>query len=324
MRNKVDIIRDEDLQRDWKEIVRPYCKQRKVKGTFERKPRQRILYEHMTADEPKATVVLVHGFTESLVKFYETCYYFLANGYNVWLIQQRGHGVSYRNIEDVSLVHITDYNDLVDDLDFFIHELVIPGTPEGQPLYIYGHSMGGGVAAIYLERYPEVFSKAILNAPMMEIDSAPIPVWLAKSVARVMIAAGKGNKYMPGSKPFSDDGDFENSCTTCRERYDQYLALAIKHDFLKMSALSISTAMEFFKLTQYVTKPENTARVKAKVLLFQAGKDNMVLPGGQERFVKNIPGAELVRIEDAKHEIYRCGADILVPYWEKILEFLES
>ena len=268
-------------------------------------------------------LVLVHGFTEGMVKFYETAYYFLQAGMDVWMLQQRGHGKSYRaGVEDVSLVQIDDYNDLIEDLHYFVHEIVMPAAKEGLPLYVYGHSMGGGVSAIYLERYPGDFSKAVLNAPMLELDSGGIPVWAAVAFAKVMIFFGKGKNYMPGSKPYDGKDDFEGSCTTCRERYMQYQNLIRQHDFLKMCATSITTAMEFFRLTKDVTKPENMEKVRAKVLLFQAGKDNMVLPGGQNTFAGHIKDAELVRIEEAKHEIYRCGDAILQPYWDKILSFL--
>ena len=319
----LQIIRDSEIKEAWETKVLPYVEKRRESGSFERVPGQRILYERLAADEEKAVLVLVHGFTESMVKFYETAYYFLQSGYSVFLIQQRGHGKSYRSFtKDLSLVHITDYNDLIEDLHYFVENIVKPAVKEGEPLYLYGHSMGGGVSAVYLERYPDDFPKAVLNAPMLGLNSGGVPVWLMVALAKLMVLLGKGATYMPGSKPFTPEPEFETSCTTCRERYDQYLDLCVKKDYLQMSASSYVTGLQFLYLTRYATKPENCAKVKAKVLLLQAADDNMVTPEGQALFASGAPDVQLIQIPDSKHEIYRCTDKVLKEYWDRILSFL--
>ena len=105
---------------------------------------------------------------------------------------------------------------------------------------------------------------------------------MAVGFARLMIRLGKGSSYMPGSAPFSEKPDFENSCTTCPERYDDYFEASISDPELQMCAPSVQTSLQFLLLTREVMKPENIKKVKAKVLLLQAGLDNMVLPGAQD------------------------------------------
>ena len=64
----------------------------------------------------KGTVIIVHGFTESAEKYREFAYYLLNFGYDVVLYDQRGHGLSSRDVEDMQLTHIDKFETYVSDL----------------------------------------------------------------------------------------------------------------------------------------------------------------------------------------------------------------
>ena len=307
-----------------KERVIPYLAARKEPGYYERTPGRRLYYEHFKADAPKASIVMVHGFTEAINKFYETAYYFLSEGFHVWLFQQREHGRSYRSTTDPYLVNIENYEDLILDLYGFVTDKV-KQDPETAlyPLYLFGHSMGGGVSACCLERYPDVFEKAVLSSPMLEISSGSIPTWAAKAFSNVMIRLGKGKNYLPGSAPFSGKPDFINSCSNCEERYDYWFRQQKAHLDFQTCISGIRTALELLKITIEATEPENCRRIKAKVLLMQAGLDTMVKAGGQDRFIEQIGSlGKKVVMPEAKHEIYLGKDSDLEVYWKEIMEFL--
>ncbi len=333
---KLNIIKDKEYRNAMQQTVLPFLNAQKEKGSFARVSGQNLNYEHFPAlpgnAAPAGDIVMVHGFTENISKLYETAWYFLNSGFRVWLLQQRGHGASYRTVKDPSLVHIRNYKDLVEDLHYFVAEIVRPALAAetaaaggaGSPLYLFGHSMGGGVSALYLERYPDDFKKAILSSPMLEISAGNIPVPVAVGFARLMIRLRKGNTYMPGSTPFSEKPDFENSCTTCPERYNDYFEAALSDPELQMSAPSVQTSLQFLYITREAMKPSNIKKVKAKVLLLQAGLDNMVLPGAQDSFISQVADGRIVRFPEAKHEIYRCCDTTLERYWDAILSFLSE
>ena len=321
----IKLIKEDNYVQQMENVVLPYLKERCTDGFFERVKGENIYYRIFRSDISSADLVLVHGFTEGADKFNEVIYYFLQAGFNVWQIQQRGHGKSFREVKDTSLVHISDYRALVEDLHYFVEDIVKKNrTDAKRPLYLYGHSMGGGVSALYLETYPDDFQKAILTSPMLELDSGSIPVWVANIYAGIMTALGKGTNYMPGNKPFSPEPDFENSCSNCRTRFDYWFAQTVKRPEYQTCASSIVTAKQFLILTQKATDQKNCARVRTPFLLFQAGNDNMVKPGGQETFVSQTgKNGRLVRMESAKHEIYLCSDEDLEKYWKEILDFLE-
>lgn len=324
----IHLIREADYIRDMDTVVLPFLQKRKKSGDFERISGQPIHYRFFAADEPCAEIVLVHGFTEGIDKFNEVVYYFLQAGFHVWQIQQRGHGKSYRGNPDPSLVYIKDYRDLLRDLHYFVAEIIQKERTEsgrtGLPLYLYGHSMGGGVSALYLEHYPNDFQKAVLSSPMLELSAGGAPLWMAKLYGRVMSALGKGGNYLAGSAPFRPEEDFENSCSNCLVRYRYWFSQTCKRTEYQTCATAVRTALEFLKLVDEAGRPDNCARVQADVLLIQAGKDHMVLPGGQERWISNIGSrGTLLRMENAKHEIYLGKDEDLEVYWKAIMEFLQ-
>ena len=138
--------------------VLPYLAERKTEKYCEREQGKKIFYLRCLADQPQGIVILSHGYTETADKHLENIYYFLRGGYHVFMPEHCGHGRSYRlcsDTGDLSLVHIDDYQRYVDDL-LFVSRLAAQEFPE-LPICLYGHSMGGGIAACAAAQEPRIF-----------------------------------------------------------------------------------------------------------------------------------------------------------------------
>ena len=59
-------IADENYAEQMRLYAEPYVSERTEAGFFERVSGEPIYYEHYRADEPKAVIVISHGFTESI------------------------------------------------------------------------------------------------------------------------------------------------------------------------------------------------------------------------------------------------------------------
>ena len=338
----VQIFPAQDFTETMDKVITPYVEARRQTGYYARVDGQPMYYEHISLTEEdtrstghRGTIVLVHGFSEGIRKFYETVWYFTHLGYDVWMYQQRGHGLSYHETKIPCLIHIGDYRSLIEDLHAFVANVVKPASNTSETrnedvestrnLILFAHSMGGAVGADLIEHYPDDFDKAILTSPMLQLDSGSTPVWQAELAARLLILLGKGGKFMPGAHGWEVKPDFEGSCTNCRERYDYWFREQCAHPENQMTGASVKTSLEFLKLTRDIAKPDNCAAVKIPVLLFQAEKDGTVLPGGQNHFIECIgEHGRLCVMRDAKHEIYRNTDDILAVYWKEIEQFLEA
>ncbi len=106
----MEIINENEYEEVMNDIVMPYLAARRrelyVPGADYpfRNENKRITGKiHMLqylADDPKGVIVISHGFTESAVKYDEVTYYFLKEGYHVYIPEHCGHGRSYRLTAD--------------------------------------------------------------------------------------------------------------------------------------------------------------------------------------------------------------------------------
>ena len=164
-------------------------------------------YNMYLLDNPKANVVISHGFTERKEKYKEAIYYFLKMGYQVFILDHYGHGASSRSTPDSSLVYVEHYEVFVNDLHEFIRT-VVKKHSKGVKTILFGHSMGGGIAAIAVEKYPNVVDGLILSSPLMKIGTPKTPPdYIADPVSRAMVLFGKGATYALGHRAYNPELD---------------------------------------------------------------------------------------------------------------------
>ena len=319
--NKNQFIKEIDFEKTMVEKVEPYIESIKKSGFFLGEKDKEIYFETFEVDNSKGAIVLVHGFGEYIEKFYELIYYLTKEGYSVYALEHRGHSHSAKLNSNKSQVYVEDYNYYVNDLKKFIDSEVIP---KNNKMYLFAHSMGGGIGTLFLERYPDYFEKAILNAPMLQIDLGVAPKFVAKSYSRLNILIGRGDVYAPGEKPYNDIYDFESSSTSSKVRYDYYYKKVLNNPSLQNGGGALKWLNEIIKITEEATNPTNIKKIKTDVLLFQAGNDSYVKPKGQDKLAENSTKVTLIKISNSKHEIYRERDSILHPYLYTVINFYNN
>lgn len=307
------------------QIVEPYLAERRLEGFLEREPDRKIYYARYQADEAKGIILISHGFTETADKYYEPAYYFLKAGFHVYIPEHLGHGRSTRLTEDLSLVHIDDYHTYVDDL---LAAAAAAGTAYPElPLYLYGHSMGGGIAACAAAKEPDTFTKLILSSPMIRPQTGRIPWTAVKATMPVKLRFGKEKEYLSGHHPYDGAEAFETSAAASQVRFDYYQKKRQSNPLFQMNGASNKWLSEAVHMEHYLMT-EGWKQIQIPTLLFQAEEDSFVCPNAQEQFARQIhrhsPGLiKLIRVPDARHELYNSANDILAPYIAKILAFLQ-
>ena len=318
----INWILEDNYDSDMKEIVLPYLEPRLQTGYFERVPEEKIYYEHYHADHPKAVVVISHGFTESIRKYHESIYYFLQAGYSVWGVDHRGHGNSVRHNSNPYVVHVKKFGDYVQDLEY-LTETLVQSSAEHLPLYLYCHSMGGCVGAWLIEEKPHLFNKAILSSPMLGLSFGKVPTPVAYVGARVKSLHGKKGEPLVPIQAFPEP-DFDKSCDSSECRYFYYNKIRRADKGLQGTSASMGWGMEAVKACSFVTSKRQTRKIQIPVLVFQAGNDTVVDNSAQDLFQSRVKNCTLNRIPNAKHELYMTDSDVLIPYWEKVFEFLSE
>ena len=123
-----------------------------------------VRWDWYGCEKPRGSILISHGFTESGFKMIEMAWYFHQMGFNVMTFDHLGHGYSRKEGADVSLTDVkafSDYLEAVGKVDKVMRE------KGGGPYFLYAHSMGGAVGALYVKAHPDAFRGAVFTSPMI-------------------------------------------------------------------------------------------------------------------------------------------------------------
>ncbi|MEG1870697.1 MAG: alpha/beta hydrolase, partial [Peptostreptococcaceae bacterium] len=230
------------------QVVEKKLNRIKKSGYFKGQNNIDIYYEKYVVEKEGARIVISHGFCECLEKYKELIYYFVDRGYSVFGFEHRGHGRSgHLSKKYKSQVNIEKFDYYVEDLKEFIDEVVME---EGKDLYLYAHSMGGAIGTLFLETYPGYFKRAILNAPMIKINTGNYSNYTAGILAKIYVAIGKGDEYVFGHKDFDGRYNLEGSGTSDKNRYKNHLEYLLKNEICQRGGGSFRWINESLKATK--------------------------------------------------------------------------
>lgn len=291
-------------------------------GNFRGEKNNKIYFEKYKVKNEKGRIVISHGFTECIEKYYELIYYFTSEGYSTFIMEHRGHGRSGCLGKNNTQINVEDFNYYVNDLKLFIDKEVL--INKKKELFLFSHSMGGAIGIMFLEKYPEYFKKAILSSPMLQISVGKVPNFLARTLAKFQLLRGKGDEFILGNMPYDSTYDFFLASTSNESRYEYYYREIVGNGKLQRGGGSYRWLYESLKAIKNILKKKNINKINAEVILFQSGRDDLVGARGINKFIKGCSKAKLIKFNKAKHEIYLENNDILEKYLDTIFEFLEK
>ena len=302
------------------DVILPYINARRTDMTLEGDGGVPLFVSRFDAKNHRGAVLIVHGFTENADKFAEIIHSLLQNNLSVVAYDQRGHGRSGRaeGLDGLSLTHVDDFDEYVRDMDIVVRKALSELT---KPWYVFSHSMGGAVTALYLERHPGVFEKAAMCAPMIAPNLGGMPKPAAKALCKTELALKHGKKRIFISKPYAEKEAFETACANGRARFDWYEELRFNTPAFHNNGPTYSWLRESIDVTDDILKPGEVEKIDARVKLFTAALDDVVLPEPQKAFIGRVKGGEHRVVGGAKHEIYRSEDDVLFPWWHEVMEF---
>ena len=315
---ELNLIQDEDFAAAMDDICRRLDDCR-VSGYFTGQEDAQIYYEYFPVEQARGSVVLLHGMSEFTKKHYELAYYLMEQGYSVFLCDHRGHGLSQRLTDRIDLIHVDRFSDYALDLDIFMQEIVLPNAV--QPLYLYGHSMGGAISLFYLADHPGIFRKAVVSSPLF-VPHLPAPIPAAAVSAWIDIRRHGDKSKLTHSRDFvakiPEQWQTDPKCS--RNKY--MMQLRLDHPSYQTTPMSAGFALRALCLTRKLLKIAK--KVTTPHLLISAQADTVVKTRPQARYGRRAPMCRFISVPGAKHAMMCDDVQSAAIHTHLVLDYLKE
>ncbi|MFF5209936.1 alpha/beta fold hydrolase [Streptosporangium sp. NPDC000396] len=263
----------------------------------------RLAVDIEEAEAPEFVVVLAHGWVMNR-HWWHFQREALAGKATLVFYDQRGHGDSSAGAFESCTI-----DRLGDDMAAVVEQAV----PEGLPLVLVGHSMGGMTIMAFAGRHPETFAARVAGVALLSTSSGRLnentfglPWPLKKLVSRVtpmvfdqmlaQAAAADGNAALKSR------GDLAVIRFIAFGRRASREHVRFANDM--SAATSAEMTVGFFRALQVHDKFAALAALKpVETLIMVGGRDRLTPPVHSRRIAEALPGAKLVVLPDAGHMI---------------------
>lgn len=316
--DKINVIEEKDYSNIMINEAEPYLEKRREDRYFFSADGKKLHCEIYEKILSRGSVVILHGFTESAEKFREMAFYFRKAGYSVYSLDLRGHGKSHRDSDNPLRVDIESFDTYAQDLNTFIENIVKPSSKD-RKIYIYSHSLGSTVALLYMMKYTDTVSKAVLSSPMI-CGNMGMPTAVAGTVAKALCTLGGKKIPAPGRCVFDENQTVENSDAVSRARFEYYHKKRVAEPLYQTSGPSFSWVKASLVARDKILNEDNISRIRAEMLIFKPETDRQLLGEYTDRFAK-IADMKIKDVKNSRHEIFMSADETLKWYVEEILDF---
>ena len=272
----------------------------------------------------RGTVCLFQGRGEFIEKYFEVIADLRRRGFAVAAMDWRGQGGSERLIGHARKGHVGSFAEFDEDLRIFMREVVLPDCPP--PFIALAHSMGGNILLRNAAKPGSWFERMVLTAPMVFVSEE----LTKRSQRATRIGAelacffGASKSYVPGGmdvaqEELSFDG---NRLTADRERWARSQAILTAAPQLGLGSPTFGWVRAAYRSMALVQEPRFPGRVEVPILVFAAGRDEIVPSRRVEDFGYSLKVGTTILLPAAKHEIMQDVDQIRSRFWASFDAYL--
>lgn len=276
--------------------------------------------------EHRGTIVLTHGYDESIDLYYETIKNYQQRGFSVYAMNWDGH----RRIEE----NVADGEDFrpsneglerhTEDLAFFMQNVVNPTRDQNLPVIMSTHSMGGHIGTLFLRKYPDVFDGAVMSAPMMDIYRGGLGSWARPAVRGIFNAAswlGLENVRLPSFEEVAGAFSKDNDEYTIRGLFYNR-ARDEAHD-TRVGRPTYGWVANAYETIDIAMDEDFLGAIRTPVLIGSAEKDDLVANDAHEFAAEHMQNATHVTIPNGRHGLWFEDGDQYDMWWNNVDAMLD-
>jgi acylglycerol lipase len=231
-------------------------------------------------DNLKAVIVFVHGIGEHIHRYDHWASLFNKEGIGFAGVDLPGHGRS-----DGNRGNIRSYSLLEEMIDILLSSC--KKTFPGIPVFIYGHSLGGGIVLDYILRCNPKVKGVIVTSPLLRLAFEPS--------RNKLILASVMKHLLPGL--VQDTGLIVNHLSHDEDVIEKY-----KTDPLVHGKISVSLFHGAMTAAKYSL--DHASELKVATLILHGSDDLINSPEGSREFSGKTDMAELKIWEGGYHELH--------------------
>ena len=271
----------------------------------------------------KGIVFLLHGRSEFIEKYKGVTKQLQKRGFMVVSPDWRGQGLSSRELENRHKGHIRRFDDYVDDLEALYSKVI---EPQGLPVYILAHSMGGHIALCFMKKHPLKIKKAVLVSPMIDIALPAIMKSISRFLSKKLAKTSFAEKYTLGSRDYSvKKAKFKgnNLCHDPKAFWILHNEIANNPD-LAIGGVTWGWLNAAFESINILKQDAIISRITTPILMISAQKDSIVSSKAQEKFCRILPNCTFLSIKGAFHELLFEEIRIRTQVWDAVNGFMDE
>jgi len=257
-----------------------------------------IVYRYWPVDQPRATILLIHGLGEHSGRYQHVAEAFNAKGFTVLAPDHLGHGES-----PGTRVFVEQFDDYLTGVREC--RAIIDQQCPGVPCFVLGHSMGGLIAGRLLLEDQQQYRGALLSGPAFAAEAPPsgLVMFIGRLLAKIAPKAGMIALDASGVS-----------------RDPQVVAAYNADPLVNHGKITAALGVALFDAMAEVMS--RAAEIKLPLLVMHGDADTMAAPKGSEQFAAAVSSSDktLTLLPGLYHEIFNEpeGANIIAAYAEWI------
>ncbi|KAI0067636.1 alpha beta-hydrolase [Artomyces pyxidatus] len=272
---------------------------------------------------PRGAVVFIHGFIEHVARYTHAHEAWAARGFVVFTFDQRGFGRTALDgpngkAQPGSIYGRTGDKEQVGDVEWAIKHVRV--TYEGVPIFLMGHSMGGGLSLSFATRQTAPPSKETISLLTGVIVSSPLIRLTSPPVSMVRWLGGRATTVMPNFNiPASvEPKHLSHDPVVCEENTRDPL---IKRSASLRAVDDMLNRGEALLVQNYKDWPKNLP-----VFIVQGSDDRVCSPKASQEFFDKVPATDkkITFFPGGYHELQNEPDGVKEKFFDTVISWAEE
>jgi lysophospholipase len=282
--------------------------------------------------EPRGICLLLQGLTEYLEKYEETADELVARGFLVVSMDWRSQGASERVRSGNRAGHVRSFDEYDSDMAAATIQVEAMQKERAEkglaalPVIALAHSMGAHILLRFMHEHPRRFAAAVMTAPLLGVQTGKYSLDYTRWLTFLLNLRQPSSRLIytvedrdPLTLPFEG-----NLVTSDRGRYERNRAFLKAQPFLRIYGPTFGWLGAAFQSMDRMSRSDYAQSINTPLLIFGAERDRLVTNQATRDFVKRLPNATYIEIEDAEHEILMEKDSIRARFWSEFDAFVNA